>query len=137
MSVVAQTFSLLHLMISSQMFWGNFYWSIQMMNEMQRACIEACNACYVSCLQCVAACLKESDVKSMTNCIALDLECAEICRLCVSSMARNGACMKQICDLCAKACDMCAAECAKHAHAHCKECADACKRCAEACRAMA
>jgi len=108
-----------------------------MMNQMQKACLEACNACAVSCLQCVAACLKESDVKSMTNCIALDLECAEICRLCVSSMARNGACMKQICELCAAVCDMCAAECAKHTHAHCKECADACKRCAEACRAMA
>ena len=66
-----------------------------MMNQMHRACMEACNACAISCLQCVAACLKETDVKSMASCIALDLECAEICRLCVSSMAREGACMKQ------------------------------------------
>lgn len=108
-----------------------------MLNETQKACLEACNASAVACLQCAAACLKETDVKSMANCIALDLECAEICRLCVSSMAREGACMKEICALCAKACDMCAAECAKHAHTHCKECAEACKRCAEACRAMA
>ena len=108
-----------------------------MTNQVQKACIEACNACAVSCLQCVAGCLKETDVKAMVQCIALDLECAEICRLCVSSMARNGECTKEICALCAKVCDMCAAECSKHAHAHCKDCAEAFKRCAEACRAMA
>ena len=73
-----------------------------MMNKVQKACVEICNACAVSCLQCVVACLKETDVKAMAQCIALDLECAEVCRLCVSSMARDGECMEEICALCAK-----------------------------------
>jgi Domain of Unknown Function (DUF326) len=107
-----------------------------MMNLTQKACVEACNACYVSCLECAAACLKETDVTPQARCIALDLECAEICRLCTSSMARGGEHMKTICALCAQACNTCATECAKHTHEHCKQCAQACKRCAAACEAM-
>ena len=61
-----------------------------MMNQMHRACMEACNASAVSCLQCVAACLKETDVKSMANCIALDLECADACKRCVEACRAMG-----------------------------------------------
>ena len=52
------------------------------------------------------------------------------------TIERDGACMKQMCELCARVCDMHATECAKHAHVHCKDCAQACIRCVEACRAM-
>ena len=41
------------------------------------------------------------------------------------TIEREGACMKQMCELCAKVSDMCATECAKHAHVHCKDCAQA------------
>ena len=73
----------------------------------------------------------------MARCIALDLECADICRLAASSIARGGEHMQVICALCADACRGCAAECSMHDMAHCQRCAEACKRCADACLAMA
>ena len=108
-----------------------------MTNQIEDACMRACNDCAVACLQCAMACLHEADPKPMARCIALDLECADICRLAVASMARGGEHMKAICALCAIACLGCAAECGKHNMDHCKHCAEACKRCAEACLAMA
>jgi len=111
-------------------------WGYPMTNQIEDARMRACNDCAVACLQCAMACLHEADPKPMARCIALDLECADICRLAVASMARGGEHMKAICALCATACLGCAAECGKHNMDHCKHCAEACKRCAEACLAM-
>jgi len=108
-----------------------------MADQIKDACLLACNECAVVCLQCASACLQEADPKPMVRCIALDLECADICRLAVASMARGGEHMKVICAMCVTACLGCAAECSKHNMDHCKRCAEACKRCAEACLAMA
>jgi hypothetical protein len=72
----------------------------------------------------------------MARCIALDLECADVCRLAAASIARGGEHMQAICALCAKACRGCAAECGHHSMDHCKRCAEACKRCEDACLAM-
>ena len=46
-----------------------------------RECIDACNACAAACDNCATACLAEEDVKMMARCIALDIDCAQICRL--------------------------------------------------------
>ena len=46
----------------------------------------ACHECAVACLQCATACLKEPDPKAMARCVALDLECADICQLAVASI---------------------------------------------------
>jgi len=108
-----------------------------MLNRIEEECLRACNECAAACLQCVTACLQEADPKKMARCIALDLECADICRLAAGSMARGGEHMRDICALCAKACLGCAAECNKHSMDHCKRCAESCERCAEACLAMA
>lgn len=108
-----------------------------MANPVEEACLRACNECAAACLQCAMACLAEADPKPMARCIALDLECADICRLAAASMARGGEHMQAICALCANACRGCDAECSKHSMDHCKRCAEACERCAEACLAMA
>ena len=108
-----------------------------MLNPIVEACLKTCGECAVACLSCAAACLLEDDPKPMVRCIALDLECADICQLAVASMARGGEHMKAICALCAQACRSCATECGKHDMDHCKRCAEACKRCADACQAMA
>ena len=108
-----------------------------MPNPIKEACLQACNECAVACLQCATACLQEADPKPMAGCIALDLECADICQLAAASIARGGEHMQAICALCAQACSSCATECGKHNMDHCKRCAEACKRCADACRAMA
>ena len=108
-----------------------------MAHQQHTSCIEACNACAVACAHCAGACLQEADVKMMARCIALDMECADICRLAAASMARGGEFASAICAVCADACDACADECAKHSMSHCRECAAACRRCAKECRAMA
>ena len=109
---------------------------IAMAHQQHEACIEACNECAVACNHCASACLQESDVKSMVRCIALDLECADICRLAVASMARGGEFAAAFCAVCADVCDACGEECAKHPMDHCHECAKLCRRCADACRQM-
>jgi hypothetical protein len=101
------------------------------------ACIEACNACADACDHCATACLQEPDPKPMARCIALDVDCAAICRLAAGYMARGSELAGDICGFCAEVCEACGAECAKHDMQHCKECAEACRRCAEECRRMA
>jgi hypothetical protein len=105
--------------------------------DTMRSCIEACYACAAACDNCSTACLQEDDVKMMARCIALDMDCAQLCRTAAAIMARGGELTKAVCALCADACDACAAECGKHQMDHCQQCAAACRRCAEECRRMA
>jgi hypothetical protein len=100
-------------------------------------CIDACNACADACDHCSTACLAEADVKMMARCIALDMDCAQICRLAAAYMARGSVFAGAICRQCADICSACADECARHEMDHCQQCAQACRRCAEACGMMA
>ncbi|MDR7297310.1 hypothetical protein J2X16_002657 [Pelomonas aquatica] len=108
-----------------------------MARDLNADCIAACHACADACDHCATACLQEADIKPMAHCIALDMECAAICRLAASSMARGSEFAKRICGLCALVCDACAEACARHEHEHCRACAAACVTCAAACRRMA
>lgn len=108
-----------------------------MSHEQFSTCIDACNACASACEHCATACLGENDVKMMAECIRLDRDCADICRLAAAWMARDSRFAKQLCALCAAVCEACGAECARHAAQHCQMCAEACRRCAEECRKMA
>ena len=107
-----------------------------MPHQQYNACIEACNACAVACNHCATSCLHESDVKMMAKCIALDMDCAQICALAAAAMARDSVHAKGICTLCADICQSCGDECAKHDMAHCQQCAKACHHCAQECRKM-
>jgi hypothetical protein len=103
--------------------------------EQFRSCIDACNACAEACDYCATACLGESDPKPLADCIRLDIDCAEICRLATAYMSRDSAMVANLCRICAEICDACGDECEKHAHMeHCRLCADACRRCADECR---
>ena len=108
-----------------------------MSHEIYAACIEACNACAVECNNCAASCLKDEHASHMARCIALDIDCAQVCAFAAAAMARGSEHVAAICMLCAEICQFCADECAKHSAEHCKTCAAACQRCADACRAMA
>jgi hypothetical protein len=101
------------------------------------ACIEACNSCAVACNHCASSCLQEPDVTMMAKCIALDVDCAQICVMAAAMMARDGDHAVAICKVCADLCQACGDECAKHDMEHCQKCAQACHACAEACRNMA
>ncbi len=108
-----------------------------MAHSQHASCIEACNSCADACDHCAAACLKEANPKPMARCIALDMDCAAICRLAVSYMARDSEFVAAMCSLCADVCEDCGAECARHDMQHCRDCAVACRRCAQECRDMA
>lgn len=107
------------------------------MESQYASCIEACNACADACDMCAAACLREPDPKKMARCIALDIDCAQICRVAAGFMARGSEAAGVLCQTCADICDMCGDECAKHQEQHCQDCAAACRRCADECRRMA
>ena len=100
-------------------------------------CIAACNACEAACLHCASACLQEPDVKMMARCIALDMDCAQLCQAPVALMCGGSDLAPALCKVCAQACQACGDECAKHDMDHCQQCAEACRRCAEACAGMA
>jgi len=105
--------------------------------QQYESCIEACNSCAEACDFCAASCLQEQDVKAMARCIALDMDCAQICRMAAAYMARGSEFADVICQFCAEICEACGDECAKHQMQHCQECAQACRRCADECRRMA
>jgi hypothetical protein len=73
----------------------------------------------------------------MARCIALDMDCSQLCRLAAGYMARGSEFANLICQACAEVCEACGVECGKYQVAHCQACADACRRCAEECRRMA
>ena len=108
-----------------------------MPHEKFKACIDACNACASECDHCESHCLQEHDPKMMARCIALDIDCAAICRLAASFMARGSEFVSPICWLCAEICEKCGDECAKFEMDHCQACAQACRRCTEECRKVA
>ena len=72
----------------------------------------------------------------MSRCIALDIDCAALCRFASGAMARDSEFALQVCALCAEVCEECGEECGGHPADHCQACAAACKRCAMACRSM-
>ena len=121
-------------------FTGTLYGTHQEINMLSKKdieCLSACNECAAACLSCAVACTKEADPKALSHCIALDLECADICQLAAASIARGDSHLKAILTLCAESCKSCGDACAKCAFEHCKTCAEACKVCADACDAMA
>ncbi len=60
-----------------------------MSSQIEEACLRACNECAAACLECASACINETDPKPMARCMALDLECADICRLAAASIAKG------------------------------------------------
>lgn len=106
------------------------------MESPNQSCIDACNACADACDICTMACLQEDEMKMMARCIALDIDCAQICRLAAALMARGSEFAAAVCAVCTQACQACGDECAKHQAQHCQDCAAACRRCADECRRM-
>jgi hypothetical protein len=100
------------------------------------SCIKACYECAAECDNCAIACLQETNPKEMTECIALDLDCADVCRTTAALLARASENAEAICALCAEICQSCADECRKHPSGHCRSCVEACLRCADECERM-
>ena len=69
-----------------------------MAHERYTDCIKECDACAAACEHCATACLSEAEVKAMADCIRLDRDCADICRLASAMMSRDSKFAKEICD---------------------------------------
>ncbi|HEY4106068.1 MAG TPA: four-helix bundle copper-binding protein [Polyangiaceae bacterium] len=89
--------------------------------------------CADACEQCAAACLAEEDVKQMADCIKLDGDCADLCRLVAAFAARGSSFTLLLSAVLADLCKLCCAECSKHPFDHCRVCAGACRACEAAC----
>ena len=105
-----------------------------MSHDQNKGLLNTLNECAAECYHCAAACLGEKDVKMLTNCIRMDIDCAEICKTTASFLARGSEHAAHLLKECAEICNDCAEECEKHIHMeHCKRCAEICRACAEAC----
>jgi len=100
-------------------------------------CVAACHACAAACNACAAACLSQPQVDDLRACIALTLDCAQLCAVAAGQLARDSAVAGVTCLACSSVCNSCATECERHDHAHCRRCAAACRSCARQCAQMA
>jgi hypothetical protein len=106
------------------------------------ATIDILTMCSQACTACADACLSDDMVATLTTCIRLDLDCADICTTTARMLSRHTGYDVSIArsqlEACATACMSCAAECARHAdmREHCRICAEACVRCGRACREL-
>jgi hypothetical protein len=109
---------------------------VTLQNPKYQTCIDACCICCEACESCCTACLSDQkNVGTMTRCIMLARDCANLCSTAICLMSRGSEYAKQICNVCADICDACAVECEKFSSKEeCKQCADACKKCAQECR---
>ncbi len=110
-----------------------------MSHEKNASLLAALHTCADACNHCTTACLSEKDVTIMAGCIRLDIDCAAICSLTASFIARGSVHGVHLLKECAEICTACATECENHAEKmdHCRECAEACRACAAVCLAAA
>ncbi|HBV1513596.1 hypothetical protein SS59_09625 [Enterobacter hormaechei subsp. xiangfangensis] len=67
-----------------------------MLDEYKK-CIEACYLCATACDNCAASCLDEENLEMMRECIKLDMQCANICRLAAQFMTLNSGSAQDLC----------------------------------------
>ena len=109
-------------------------------NEALVRCLDQCNDCAEACTICADACLGEKAVSDLTQCIRLNLDCADLClaaaRIASRRTGSSETVIRQTLEACAEACRLCGEECDRHAekHGHCRTCADICRRCLQACQ---
>lgn len=89
--------------------------------------------CASTCEYCATACLKEENLEMMRDCILLDRDCADICRLTATLLSRNSENTGGLLEVCAEICRKCAEECSHHDARHCQDCARICSECEEMC----
>jgi hypothetical protein len=108
-------------------------------NDALIRCLEECYSCAQTCTSCADACLGEQMVQQLTECIRLNLDCADVCAATGSVATRrtgsNEVVIRQMLTACQTACRLCGAECERHAghHEHCRICAESCRSCERAC----
>lgn len=101
-------------------------------------CIDVCGRCAAACAGCAAHCLSMGGEHAGLRHQNMMRDCAEICALAVSFMARESEHASHVCGECAEVCEACAESCEQMAESDdtMARCAEVCRECAEACRQM-
>ena len=103
------------------------------------AAIDASLTCEQTCTSCSDSDLAEPDVAEMSRCIALCIECADVCGLVARTLSRlaywDQFVVHRVLQACVRTCTSSAEECDRHAEHHrdCAICARTCRACAKAC----
>jgi hypothetical protein len=106
------------------------------------AAIDACLNCLQACVADADADLVEENVDELRTCIALCLDCADVCDVTARALSRPAhwdlLVVARLLEACVRVCTTCADECAKHAdhHRHCAICERSCRACLQACEAL-
>jgi len=106
------------------------------------AVIDACSSCVQACTSCADADLAEQEVHELRTCVALCLNCADLCDLTARLLSRSAhwdnVLVHPVLQACRRACTTSAEECARHAehHRHCAVCEKVCRACVAACSAL-
>jgi hypothetical protein len=103
------------------------------------AAIDACLNCVQGCMSCADSDLAEDDVFELRTCIALCLNCADVCDVVARVLARAAHWdhfgVHRLLQACVRTCTSSAEECHRHAehHRHCAVCEKVCLACVQAC----
>lgn len=99
---------------------------------------ETCLACATACESYLDTCLgDDGNVGSQTEGIRKAMDCATICRVTATLLARGSGIATDQCRVCIEACLRCESECGRAHGAEAKDCARACNQCEDALRAIA
>ena len=108
-----------------------------MNEELNRACILACQKCAMLCEQCAVGCSLSPKVNALSKALELSIYCADMCRVTAAFLQRGELHAIRLAALCAEIAEICADECEKHTEPACRSCALACRECADECRKIA
>lgn len=104
--------------------------------------VDALINCSETCTACADACLSEGSVATLTRCISLNLDCADVCATTARVLSRNTdtdvEISRTLLKACVVACRESERECARHAehHGHCQICAETCLVCLDNCEQL-
>jgi len=102
--------------------------------EVYSELVESLKNCDAACKNCAISCVEEEDIEKMSNCIKLNLHCAEVCHLALSLVIRDSEYAESAVELCINICAESATECDEYEHDQCLISAEACRRTAAHCR---
>lgn len=100
----------------------------------QQHLLDALNTCAAACNECFISSLTGSLDKSLVRSIQLSRDCADLCQLVASFVARGSEHVQYLLRECAELCRVCADEVTQHPQSHCRLCTDACRQAEDACR---
>lgn len=106
--------------------------------EKMLRCIEDCLQCAGICAHCSDHCLRMGGAHASPDHQGIMRDCAEICAVSASFMARRSRHAEHVCRECADVCRECAQSCERLAEGDSvmTRCAQLCWRCAVSCEAM-